>query len=42
MSLGAKSDARPVSAAAPAGLTRVHRGSLAALVLVALEGRDIG
>jgi hypothetical protein len=37
MSLDAKSAARPVSAAAPASLARVRRGSLAVLVLVVLE-----
>jgi len=37
MSLDAKSAARPVSTAAPAGLARVRRGSLAVLVLVVAE-----
>ena len=37
MSLDAKSAARPVRAAAPAGLARVRRGSLAVLVLVVAE-----
>jgi hypothetical protein len=37
MSLDAKSAARPVSAAPPAGLARVRRGSLAVLVLVVAE-----
>jgi hypothetical protein len=37
MSLDAKSAARPVSAAAPASLARLRRGSLAVLVLVVAE-----
>ena len=37
MNLDAKSPARPVRAAAPAGLARVRRGSLAVLVLLVAE-----
>ena len=37
MSIDAKSAARPMSAAVPASLTRVRRGSLAVLVLVVAE-----
>jgi hypothetical protein len=37
MSVDAKSAARPVDTAAPVGMARVRRGSLAVLVLVVLE-----